>query len=102
MSNPLKDINDAGIVKGLAQFGIVAREDVDVLLSKSPDTFNLFLIALKELQEDEFTSWDYKMSFFQLAGRIQWMIPFMAKLIVHKASMACLTANGTRSVARRT
>ncbi|KAH7073183.1 common central domain of tyrosinase-domain-containing protein [Paraphoma chrysanthemicola] len=73
-TNPLKDANDKGIVKGLAEFGKVARRDVDELLHDEPDCFNLFLIALKQLQEtkgtnkDEFTPWDDKMSFFQIAG----------------------------------
>jgi hypothetical protein len=70
MTNPLADAHKAGVVKGLKEFGVVPRKDIDVLLHESPDTFNLFLIALKELQEEEaFSSWKDKMSFYQIAGK---------------------------------
>ena len=42
--------------EGLKDFGVVPRLDVDVLLSDEPDTFNLFLIALSELQDPQKTS----------------------------------------------
>ncbi|KAF2731878.1 Di-copper centre-containing protein [Polyplosphaeria fusca] len=73
MSNPLRDAHTKGYVTGLKQFGVVDRLDVDVLLKTYPDTFNLFLIAIKQLQDSkgnkgEFTEWSDKFSFFQIAG----------------------------------
>jgi len=44
----------------------VDRLDLDELLFKEPDAFNIFLIALQNLQKDEI--WTEKFSFFQVAG----------------------------------
>jgi tyrosinase len=41
----------------------VARVDIDVLLTESPDTFNLFLLALEDMQKD-----DTLVGWFQVAG----------------------------------
>jgi tyrosinase len=73
MSNALQDAHNKGYVQGLKSFGIVDRRDIDVLLHDFPDTFNLFLIAIKQLQDGtgnkgEFTDWKDKFSFFQMAG----------------------------------
>ena len=56
-----------GVVIGLGGVtGVVARLDIDDLLLTKPDTFNLFLLALRDLQEDP----DAKkpMGYFQIAG----------------------------------
>ena len=81
MANPLEQANKAGIIKGLKEFGTVERKDIDVLLYESPDTFNLFLIALKELQEDKFTSWKDKMSYHQIAGMLASSLAFISKFV---------------------
>jgi hypothetical protein len=70
----MTDLNTAvaqGLATGLPGFGIVPRQDIDVLLSKEPDCFNLFLLALRELQAEkpgQPPQWTEKMSFYQLAG----------------------------------
>ena len=62
----LKRAHEAGVVVGLrAVAGIAFRLDIDVLLTQQPDTFNLFLIALEELQNDDAKN---IMGFFQIAG----------------------------------
>lgn len=76
----LNKAHDDGVVLGLADVaGVAQRLDIDVMLLKQPDTFNLFIIALLELQGRQvpwkvdpgytFTSAD-KISFFQLAGAL--------------------------------
>ncbi|KAG5799174.1 hypothetical protein H9Q69_001806 [Fusarium xylarioides] len=70
-----------GVVLGLAGFGTGQRVDIDVMLTEQPDTFNLYLIALMELQGMENLPWptpegysfkaggeDLKMSWFQMTG----------------------------------
>lgn len=56
-----------GVVLGLGGVsGVVARLDIDELLLKKPDTFNLFLLALRDLQDDPDTT--KPMGYFQIAG----------------------------------
>ncbi|KAF5723958.1 tyrosinase precursor (monophenol monooxygenase) [Fusarium mundagurra] len=80
----LNDAHNAGVVLGLAGFGTGQRVDIDVMLTEQPDTFNLYLIALMELQGMGNLPWqadipegfnfkpggkqDFKMSYFQLTG----------------------------------
>ncbi|KAF5987868.1 Tyrosinase [Fusarium coicis] len=77
----LNEAHEKGVVLGLAGFGTGQRVDIDVMLTEQPDTFNLYLIALMELQGMEDLPWttpeDYsfkpgsknlKMSWFQLTG----------------------------------
>jgi hypothetical protein len=72
----MADLNTAmarGFATGLPGFGVVPRLDIDVLLKQSPDTFNLFVLALRELQLEKPGQppfWQDKMSFFQLAGML--------------------------------
>ncbi|RBQ80962.1 hypothetical protein FVER14953_10660 [Fusarium verticillioides] len=85
MSSPNMDQLDKahkeGVVLGLAGFGTAQRLDIDVMLTEQPDTFNLYLIALMELQGMENLPWptpegysfkaggdDLKMSWFQMTG----------------------------------
>lgn len=74
----LNKAHEQGVVLGLRDVaGVGERLDIDVMLMTQPDTFNLFLIALMELQGTKvpwnidpgysFTSKDI-MSWFQLAG----------------------------------
>ncbi|KAJ4248373.1 hypothetical protein NW762_012703 [Fusarium torreyae] len=74
----LNQAHQQGVVLGLRDVaGVGERLDIDVMLMKQPDTFNLFLIALMELQgkrvpwkidpDYSFTSEDI-MSWFQIAG----------------------------------
>jgi hypothetical protein len=59
-----------GVVIGLKDLaGVVPRLDVDQLLLQEPDTFNLFLIALGDLQHDP--NINDIMSYYQVAGRHQ-------------------------------
>ena len=64
----LREKHDKGYVVGLREVaGEVPRLDVDVLLSRDPKCFNLFLLALHDLQYDlKFA--DSPMSFFEIAG----------------------------------
>lgn len=64
----IRDLNNSGVVRGLQSQGIYPRQDIDVLLYNEPDTFNLFLLALQDLQEK--TPWQDKMSFYQIAGML--------------------------------
>ena len=71
----MADLNTAiarGFATGLPGFGVVPRLDIDVLLKQHPDTFNLFLLALRELQQEKPGQnpplWQDKMSYYQLAG----------------------------------
>jgi hypothetical protein len=76
----LDHADELGLVVGLKHVGpSVARLDIDVLLDKEPETFNLFLIALKELQDEP--DWDTKlMSFFQIAGMTVKLLRFSQTL----------------------
>ena len=59
--------NEEGVVIGLkGAAGVVPRLEIDQLLLEKPDTFNLFLLALKDLQEEP----DHTtlMGYFQVAG----------------------------------
>lgn len=82
--NTLDDAYQKGLVVGLRDVaGVVPRLDIDELLLKHPDTFNLLLIALKELK-GEVVPWqvpaefkitkDNKLSFFQIAGTYDQVI----------------------------
>lgn len=75
----LNKAHDEGVVIGLHEVsGVQERLDIDVMLLTQPDTFNLFLIALMELQGKKvnwevdagysFTSKEI-MSWFQIAGK---------------------------------
>lgn len=64
----LRDAHRKGIVLGLQGVSkTVERLDVDVLLTKYPKTFNLFVLALDKLQHE--TPPSDKMSYFQIAGK---------------------------------
>jgi len=59
-------------LKGVSPNGPVERMEVDDLLFNKPDTFNLFLLALDELQNDKHT--DDIMGFYQVAGNSRAML----------------------------
>lgn len=62
-----KDSNKAGVVLGLQNVaGVRDRLDVDQLLWNDPNAFNLFLLALKELQGPSMAA--NIMGFFEIAG----------------------------------
>jgi hypothetical protein len=64
----LKKAHEAGIVVGLRDIaGIAFRLDIDVLFYQQPDTANLFLIALDQLQNNEDAS--KIMGYYQIAGK---------------------------------
>jgi hypothetical protein len=65
----IRDAQKKGVVLGLmgvSPNGPVERLEIDELLVKKPDTFNLFLLALDELQNDKNTG-DI-MGFYKVAG----------------------------------
>ncbi len=63
----LQAAHNDGIVLGLHTVaGVVPRLDIDVLLDKHPKTFNLFALALDDLQRD--TNFRDRMGYFQIAG----------------------------------
>ncbi|KAG8355486.1 hypothetical protein FVEN_g6792 [Fusarium venenatum] len=80
----LNEAHKQGVVLGLSGFSVHQRVDIDVMLMEQPDTFNLFVIALMELQGKDNLPWqdqipdgfsfkdgkqpDLKMSWFQIAG----------------------------------
>lgn len=69
----LRQAQQKGVViglKALQESGPVPRLDIDELLTTKPDTFNLFLLALSELQNDKFTS--DKMGYYQITGKMQF------------------------------
>jgi tyrosinase len=49
----LRQANALGIIKGLGGLpgGVKERLDIDVMIATKPDTFNLFILAVKELQK---------------------------------------------------
>ncbi|KAF2235210.1 hypothetical protein EV356DRAFT_500824 [Viridothelium virens] len=53
-------------LKGVANGSPVSRLDIDELLVKKPDAFNLFLLALDDLQNEKNTK--EKMGYYQVAG----------------------------------
>lgn len=58
---------DAGVVYGVGALNndeVRLRVDIDVMISKQPDTFNLFLLALIDLKADP-----SKLGYFALAGK---------------------------------
>ncbi len=70
----LLDAQKNGVVIGLKGVtGVVERLDIDELLLKKPDTFNLFLLALRNLQEDTETT--DPMGYFQIAGSFETCFP---------------------------
>lgn len=57
-----------GVVLGLKALGPAEeRLDVDVLLAKYPDTFNLYILALEALQDVRNKD---KMGYFEVAGSL--------------------------------
>jgi hypothetical protein len=86
-----------GVVIGLKDVAdVVPRLDVDQLLLQEPDTFNLFLIALGDLQQDPNIT-DI-MSYYQVAGRHQGE-PIQMTLMWHsdQAFMDFRRRSGTAS-----
>ncbi|KAI9656603.1 MAG: hypothetical protein M1821_004810 [Bathelium mastoideum] len=64
----LQDAHDEGFVVGLHEVtGVAERKDIDVLLLEQPLTFNLFLLALYELQNDPDLI-KSPMGYFEIAG----------------------------------
>ena len=65
----LDEAQEHGVVVGLknATGQAVERLDIDKLLLDHPDTFNLFLLALEYLQNEDKSNND-KMGWFQIAG----------------------------------
>lgn len=68
----ITDFQAKGIVAGLASAPDakpLPRYEIDDLMAKHPDTFNLFLLALERLQdENEGKKKNKWMSYFEVAG----------------------------------
>ena len=70
----LEEAHAKHLVVGIADSaGVAPRQDIDVLLDKNPQTFNLLLIALYELQNDKNTK--DPMGYFQIAGNNERIKP---------------------------
>jgi hypothetical protein len=66
MAAELKHARENGLVIGLKFLNQTkARQDIDVLLKKEPDTFNLFLLAFKELKDDP--AWNENLMSFAIS-----------------------------------
>ncbi|KAI9692221.1 MAG: hypothetical protein M1822_006451 [Bathelium mastoideum] len=64
----LQKAHDEGYVVGLHEAtGVVERKDIDILLLEQPLTFNLFLLALYDLQNDPKLI-ESPMGYFEIAG----------------------------------
>ena len=72
----LEEAQQKGIVIGLNEVTgeVRSRLDVDEFLSQHPRSFNLYLLALTELQNEKLSNKD-KMGWFQIAGTLQSRIP---------------------------
>ena len=68
----LEEAQQKGIVIGLNEVTgeVRPRLDVDEFLSQHPKSFNLYLLALAELQDEKLSNND-KMGWFQIAGRLE-------------------------------
>lgn len=68
--SPLEDLKKAnkdGVVLGLKNVsGVAPRKDIDVFMRDDPDTFNLFVLALRDLQSPAMSA--DKMGYFEIAG----------------------------------
>ena len=65
----LIEAHKKGVVVGLKDVaGVVSRLDIDVLLHDYPKTFNLYILAMDELQTK--SDVDDLMGYFQIAGRV--------------------------------
>ena len=65
-----------GTVIGLkAVSGVLPRKEIDEFLLQDPDAFNLFLLALRDLQEESDTN--KLMSYFQIAGKFFYQIIYL-------------------------
>ncbi|KAK7963576.1 tyrosinase precursor (monophenol monooxygenase) [Apiospora saccharicola] len=64
----LRRANELGIIKGLGGLpgGVKERLDIDVMIDTKPDTFNLFILAVKELQKPGSTP--IAMRYAEIAG----------------------------------
>ena len=67
----LDEAQKQGIVLGLKEVTGKVRErlDIDELLLRHPKTFNLYLLALADLQNEAISNKD-KMGWFQIAGML--------------------------------
>lgn len=84
MSSILDDAQRDGVVVGLGKAigSVVNRVDVDTLLTQGPMTFNLFVIALAELQADQLDDQN-KMHYFQIAGTSLFIKNYVVKWCIH-------------------
>lgn len=72
---PIDELSKAhqdGVVRGL--YGIpntapVPRLELDELLDRNPDGFNIFLLALERLQDEKENVKNTKMSYYEIAGK---------------------------------
>lgn len=63
----LEEKHKAGLTVGLGEInGTVARLDIDVLMHRHPDCFNIFILGMRELQKRPAND---IMGWFQIAGK---------------------------------
>jgi hypothetical protein len=85
---------DAGIVFGVGALNydeVRPRLDIDVMIAKQPDVFNLLLLALMDLKADS-----SKLGYYQLAGESArlWRIIAYANCLIRLEFMGSLLVFG--------
>lgn len=70
-STSIESAQKDGVVVGLKDVsGVQPRLEIDDLMVNHPDVFNLFILALQQIMQDESTGVQNKMNYFEVAGRL--------------------------------
>ncbi|KJX93717.1 tyrosinase precursor like protein [Zymoseptoria brevis] len=68
-SIPIESAQKDGVVVGLKHVsGVQPRLEIDDLMVNHPDVFNLFILALQQIMQDESDGVQNKMNYFEVAG----------------------------------
>ncbi|EGP85593.1 uncharacterized protein MYCGRDRAFT_94308 [Zymoseptoria tritici IPO323] len=68
-STSIESAQKDGVVVGLKDVsGVQPRLEIDDLMVNHPDVFNLFILALQQIMQDESTGVQNKMNYFEVAG----------------------------------
>ncbi|KAK7937823.1 tyrosinase precursor (monophenol monooxygenase) [Apiospora aurea] len=71
----LRQANERGTIRGLRDVsGVKERLDIDIMIDTKPDTFNLFILAVKELQKPANENTPDAMRYAELSGEISQYI----------------------------
>lgn len=67
----IESAQEDGVVVGLKDIsGVQPRLEIDDLMVNHPDVFNLFILALQQIMQDESNGAQNKMNYFEVAGRL--------------------------------